>query len=138
MNDLPSKNGKLDVGGIVGSHGQLSVTKNKGLRDPSTGSNDLVSGEIREDVAFYYARSEQIPLVVALGVLVETNLTVKAAGGFLIQALPGTGEDALIELEQRVSSLPHVTQLFNEGTRPEQICHADYRCHFPLHARCLH
>ena len=119
--DLPSKNGKLDVGGIVGCQGQLSVTKNMGLRDPYTGSIDLVSGEIGEDVAFYYAKSEQIPSVVALGVLVETDLTVKAAGGFLIQALPGTGEDALIELEQRVSRLPHLTQLFNEGTRPEQI-----------------
>lgn len=119
--DLPSKNGKLDVGGIVGCHGQLSVTKNMGLRDPYTGSINLASGEIGEDVAFYYASSEQIPSVVALGVLVETDLSIKAAGGILIQVLPGAEEEALVELEKRVSNLPHITQLYNEGKLPEQI-----------------
>lgn len=119
--DLPSKNGKLDVGGLVGCNGELSMTKNMGLRDPYTGSINLVSGEIGEEVALYYARSEQIPSVVALGVLVETDLSIKAAGGYLIQALPGTEENALIELEQRINNLPHITQLYSEGIPPEKI-----------------
>lgn len=119
--DLPAKNGKLDVGGLVGCSGQLSVTKNMGLRDPYTGSINLVSGEIGDDVAFYYARSEQIPSAVALGVLVDTDLSIMTAGGFLIQALPGATEEALMELEQRVAGLPHVTQLLSKGMLPEQL-----------------
>lgn len=119
--DLPAKNGKLDVGGAVGHHGQLAVTKNLGLRDPYTGSINLVSGEIGEDIAYYYATSEQIPSVVALGVLVETDISVKAAGGVLVQALPGAGEEALLELEQRAQALPHISRLFSEGVLPEQI-----------------
>lgn len=119
--DLPAKNGKLDVGGLIGCSGQLAVTKNMGLRDPYTGSINLVSGEIGDDVAFYYARSEQIPSVVALGVLVDTDLSIMTAGGFLIQALPGATEEALMELEQRVAGLPHVTQLLSKGMLPEQL-----------------
>ncbi|MDT3700283.1 MAG: Hsp33 family molecular chaperone HslO [Thermincola sp.] len=119
--DLPAKNGKLDVGGLIGCSGQLSVTKNMGLRDPYTGSINLVSGEIGDDVAFYYAKSEQIPSVVALGVLVDTDLSIMTAGGFLIQALPDAAEEALMELEQRVAGLPHVTQLLSKGMLPEQL-----------------
>jgi len=119
--DLPAKNGKLDVGGLIGCSGQLSVTKNMGLRDPYTGSINLVSGEIGDDVAFYYAKSEQIPSVVALGVLVDTDLSIRTAGGCLIQALPDAAEEALMELEQRVAGLPHVTQLLSKGMLPEQL-----------------
>lgn len=119
--DLPSKNGKLDVGGIVGRQGQLSVTKNMGLRDPYTGSIELVSGEIGEDIAYYYAKSEQIPSVVALGVMVNTDTTVKAAGGYFIQALPGAPEDQLVRVEDKARSMPNISSLYDKGNKPEEI-----------------
>ncbi|MHB9095107.1 MAG: Hsp33 family molecular chaperone HslO [Eubacteriales bacterium] len=119
--DIPSKNGKLDVSGGVGRQGQLSVTKNMGLKEPYTGSIDLVSGEIGEDIAYYYAKSEQIPSVVALGVLVDTDISVKSAGGYLIQAFPGAEEQELVDLEERACSLPNISSLYSEGAAPEQV-----------------
>lgn len=119
--DLPSKNGKLDVGGGIGANGQLSITKNMGLKDPYTGSIPLVSGEIGEDIAYYYAKSEQIPSVVALGVLVDTDISVKAAGGYLVQAFPGAGDEELDVLEERAQNMPPVSTLFSEGVKPEEI-----------------
>ncbi|MBU7005517.1 Hsp33 family molecular chaperone HslO [Phosphitispora fastidiosa] len=118
--DLPSRNGKLDVGGLVGKKGELYVTKNMGLKDSYTGSVPIVSGEIGEDIAYYYARSEQIPSVVALGVLVDTDISVRAAGGYLVQAFPGAGAEDLAALEQRALSLPGISSLINEGSAPEE------------------
>lgn len=119
--DLPSKNGKLDVGGVIGPNGQLSITKNMGLKDPYTGSIPLVSGEIGEDIAYYYAKSEQIPSVVALGVLVDTDISIKAAGGYLVQAFPGAGEEELADMENRAKNMPPVSTLISEGVKPEEI-----------------
>lgn len=119
--DPPSKNGKLDVGTGIGTNGQLSVTKNMGLKDPYTGSIPLVSGEIGEDIAYYYAKSEQIPSVVALGVLVDTDISVKASGGYLVQAFPGVPEEELAGLEERAQGLPQVSRMVSVGTKPEEI-----------------
>ncbi len=119
--DLPSRDGKLDVGRLVGENGELYVTKNMGLKDPYTGSVPIVSGEIGEDIAYYYAKSEQTPSAVALGVLVDTDTTVRAAGGYLVQAFPGAGADELAALEERALSLPSISSLINEGAAPEDI-----------------
>ncbi|WP_418790122.1 Hsp33 family molecular chaperone HslO [Phosphitispora sp. TUW77] len=119
--DLPSRNGKLDVGGLVGKTGELYVTKNMGLKDTYTGSVPIVSGEIGEDIAYYYASSEQIPSLVALGVLIDTDISVKAAGGYLIQAFPGVASEELAVLEERAKSLPSISSLINEGSTPEEV-----------------
>jgi len=92
-----------------------------GLKDTYTGSVPIVSGEIGEDIAYYYARSEQIPSMVALGVLVDTDISVRAAGGYLVQAFPGAGAEELAALEQRALSLPSISALINEGSAPEEI-----------------
>jgi len=119
--DLPSKNGKLDVGGGVGSSGQLIVTKNIGLGEPYSGSIPLVSGEIGIDIANYYARSEQLPSLVALGVLVNKDTSVRAAGGYLIQAFPGAEDAELSALEEKAESLPNVSKMNDEGASPEEV-----------------
>lgn len=119
--DLPSKNGKLDVGGIVGKEGQLTVTKNMGLKDPYSGSVPLVSGEIGEDIAYYLLKSEQVLSVVSLGVLVDTDITVKVSGGFLIQVLPGADDEELGKMEATVCQLPHISELVSSGQSPEEI-----------------
>ncbi|MBC8569559.1 Hsp33 family molecular chaperone HslO [Zongyangia hominis] len=112
--------GKLDVGGAVGQ-GVLHVIKDLGLKDPYVGQVPLVSGEIAEDITSYYAVSEQIPTVCGLGVLVNTDLTVLSAGGYLIQLLPGVGEETITRLEANVDKLPPVSQMLHEGMTPQQI-----------------
>ena len=112
--DLPLRDGKLDVGRAVG-HGQISVTRFTGLKQPFTGSSELVSGEIAEDVTNYLYVSEQTPSSVALGVLVQPDLTVGAAGGFIIQALPNADDEVLSQIEKNIGSLPPVSQLIIEG-----------------------
>lgn len=114
--------GKLDVAGAVGKNGSLSVVKDLGLREPYVGQVPIVSGEIAEDITQYFAASEQIPTVCALGVLVNPDLSVKAAGGFLIQLLPGADEGEISRLEENVASLPSVTSMLAEGASPEQLC----------------
>lgn len=112
--------GKLDVGGAVGN-GTLSVIKDLGLREPYVGTIPLVSGEIAEDIANYYAVSEQIPTVLSLGVLVAPDLTVQCAGGFLIQLLPFADEECIPILEQNLASMPHFTEMLRQGMTAEDI-----------------
>ena len=116
---LNDKN-KLDVGGAVGN-GTLSVIKDLGLKEPYVGTIPLVSGEIAEDIANYYAVSEQIPTVLSLGVLVAPDLTVKYAGGFLIQLLPFADESCIPVLEKNVAEMPNITKMMENGLTTEEI-----------------
>ena len=119
---VPSKYpGKLDVGKAVGKNGFLHVTKYIGLGDPYTGSVPLHSGEIAEDFAKYYLESEQIPSVVALGVLVETDNRVVAAGGYILQLMPGAGEEIITALEKSSSAVLPVSTMIATGLSPEGI-----------------
>ncbi len=121
--DLPeTERRKLDVGGLVGRQGTLHVTRDLGMRTPYHGSAPLVSGEIAEDLAAYFATSEQIPSVVALGVLVDRDLHVLASGGLCVQALPGAAQDVIAGLEERARRLPPITELIAaDGLTPEEI-----------------
>ncbi len=113
--------GKLDVAGAVGTSGTLTVIKDVGLEEPSTGSVPLVSGEIAEDITSYYAISEQTPSVCALGVLVNPDLSVKAAGGYLIQLLPGVGDEVADRLEATLKTVPPVSSMIDQGMTPWEI-----------------
>lgn len=120
--ELPlNEKGKLDVGGAVGKDGLLYILKDLGLKEPFSGSIPLVSGEIAEDITSYYALSEQIPTVCALGVLVNPDLTVKTAGGYIIQLLPAAGEDTIEKLEENIKNIKPVTTMLNSGMTPEEI-----------------
>lgn len=113
--------GKLNVAGVVGTQGYLSVSRDLGMRDVYQGTVEIVSGEIAEDIAYYLSRSEQIPSAIALGVFVSSEGVVDAAGGYLIQLLPGLDADAIAEIERRVAALPHPTTLIREGVTPEVV-----------------
>lgn len=121
--ELPlNSKGKLDVAGAVGRDGSLTVIKDLGLKEPYVGRIQLVSGEIAEDVTAYYALSEQVPAVCALGVLVDTDLTIKHAGGFLITLLPTALDDTIDKIEGDLAGIPSVTQMLSQGMTPEDIC----------------
>jgi molecular chaperone Hsp33 len=113
--------GKLNVAGVVGTEGFLSVTKDLGMREPYQGTVELVSGEIGEDLAYYLLQSEQTPSAVGVGVFVGGSGEVRAAGGFLVQLLPGIAEDEVTAIEQAVADLPHPTALIQEGVRPDGV-----------------
>lgn len=113
--------GKLDVSGAVGRNGTLSVVKDTGMREPYVGVIPLVSGEIAEDITSYYATSEQIPTVCGLGVLVNPDLSVKSAGGFIIQLLPFADEKCIEQIEKNVAGMKPVSALLSDGATPEEI-----------------
>lgn len=121
--ELPlNQYGKLDVSGAVGKNGTLSVIKDLGLKEPFSGQVPIVSGEIAEDITHYYAMSEQIPTVCGLGVLVNPDLTVKSAGGYLVQLLPFAPESCIEQIEKNIEDIPPVSSMFAEGLTPEQVC----------------
>lgn len=116
-----NKYGKLDVGGAIGKDGTLSVVKDLGMKEPYVGVIPLVSGEIAEDIASYYAASEQIPTVCGLGVLVNPDLSVKAAGGYLIQLLPFADEKCIDVIERTIKQIPPMTTMLTDGLSAEEI-----------------
>lgn len=116
-----NEHGKLDVAGAVGKNGFLNVMRDMGAGEPYIGQTPIVSGEIAEDITSYYAVSEQIPTVCALGVLVDTDLTVISAGGFMAQLLPGASDEAIEKLEATIKNIPPVTQLLSDGLTAEQL-----------------
>lgn len=117
LNDI----GKLDVRRAVGTDGFLSVAKDIGLKDHFTGSTEIVSGELGEDFSYYFYASEQIPSIVALGVLVNPDNTIKAAGGFIIQVLPGASDETMEYLDARAKEMTPVSKLIDQGLSPEEI-----------------
>jgi molecular chaperone Hsp33 len=116
-----NSHGKLDVAGAVGKEGSLFVLKDVGLKEPYIGQTPIVSGEVAEDITFYYAQSEQTPTVCALGVLVNPDLTVAKAGGFLAHLLPGAAPEAADILEENLKKLSSVTQMLSDGKTPTDI-----------------
>ena len=116
----PSDKGKLDVGGAL-DLGVLSVIKDIGLKEPYVGQTILVTSEIAEDLTYYFANSEQVPSSVALGVLMNKDNTVRQAGGFIIQLLPGASDEIIDKLEQRLGEISSITALLDAGKTPEEI-----------------
>ena len=116
--------GKLDVGRAVGENGSLTVIKDLGMKEPYIGTIDLLSGEIADDVAAYFVESEQIPTACALGVLVGTDQSVTAAGGYLIQLLPGAGEDIITKIEAGVARVGSVSRALEGGLDGEGLLRA--------------
>ncbi len=120
--DLPLRpDGKLDVGSAVGADGNLVVIKDLGMKEPYVGSVALLGGEIAEDLAAYFVESEQIPTACALGVLVDRDQSVKTAGGYIIQLLPGAGEDVISKVEGGVLAAGPVTALLEQNDDPEAL-----------------
>lgn len=120
--DIPLRaDGKLDVGSAVGKNGTVFVTKDLNLKEPYNGQTALISGEIAEDITGYFASSEQIPTVCALGVLVDKDCSVKAAGGFILQLLPFADPKAIDILEKNIKGLSPVTVMLDSGMTPEDM-----------------
>ncbi|MGN0346183.1 MAG: Hsp33 family molecular chaperone HslO [Lachnospiraceae bacterium] len=119
--DIPLKaNGKLDVSGAIGA-GNLTVIKDMGLKEPYVGTVPLQTGEIAEDLTYYFMASEQIPSSVGLGVLVDRDLSIKCAGGFILQLMPFASDEVIDRLEQNLSKVSSVTKLLESGNAPEDI-----------------
>lgn len=116
-----NEQGKLDVRGVVGTEGTLSVVKDLGLKDYFTGQVPIISGEIAEDFTQYFVVSEQVPSAVALGVLVNPDNTVKAAGGFILQVMPGASEETIDLLESRLADMTPISKMIDQGLTPEGI-----------------
>ena len=119
---LPSNAlGKLDVAGAVGREGYIYIIKDLGLREPYRGSIPIVSGELAEDFTYYFAKSEQTPSAVSLGVLVDTDNSIKNAGGFILQLLPGLSDEDIDLLEKKLAAIPSVTTMLESGLTPEDM-----------------
>lgn len=120
--ELPlNDKGKLDVGGAIGTDGFLSVIRDSGTGEPQTGYSPIVTGEIGDDLTYFFANSEQVPTVCALGVLVAPNLLVQAAGGYLLQLLPGAGEDTIEQLEKTLPTVPAISAMIDDGLSGRDI-----------------
>lgn len=120
--DLPlNDKGKLDVGGAIGRDGMLGIIRDLGLKEPYIGQVPLVNGEVAEDLTQYYATSEQLPTAVALGVLVDVDYSIKAAGGFILQVLPGAYDEDIDNVEKTVASISSITEMLSNGKKPEDI-----------------
>ena len=120
--DLPlNEFNKLDVSAAVGRNGKITVIKDLGLKDPYVGQTKLVSGEIAEDVAYYLTVSEQQPSAVALGVLVNPDYSIEAAGGYIIQAMPDAPDNIIDEIENKISKMEPISKLFERGKKPEEV-----------------
>ena len=117
---LPPKNGKLDVGGALGQ-GVMNVIKDMGLKEPYSGQTILQTGEIAEDLTYYFATSEQVPSSVGLGVLMEHDNTVRCAGGFIVQVMPFIEDEVLNKLEQNIQNIQSVTSMLDNGHTPEEM-----------------
>ena len=143
--DIPLReDGKLDVGGAVGREGTITVIKDLHMKEPYVGTIDLLGGEIAEDVAGYFVESEQIPTACALGVLVDRDQSVKAAGGYLIQLMPGAAEDTIAKVEGGIMAAGAVSAILEKNDDPEamlrtvmsdfdlkilETCPVEYRCY---------
>lgn len=122
MADAPSRKDKhLDVASIVGKDGYLTITRDYGLKEPYSGSVPIVSGEIGDEFTSYFATSEQTPSAVGLGVLVDRDLSVKKAGGFIVQLMPGATEEHILDIENSIKNLGSVTKALEEGLNPEAL-----------------
>ncbi|MDR2558145.1 MAG: Hsp33 family molecular chaperone HslO [Oscillospiraceae bacterium] len=117
----PNAAGKLDVAGYVGKEGLLGVIRDTGLKEPYSAQIPLISGEIAEDITSYYATSEQIPTVCALGVLVERDWSIKAAGGYLLQLLPPVEEEKIEFIENNIKKMQSVTEMLENGMTAKEI-----------------
>jgi molecular chaperone Hsp33 len=115
------RDGKLNVSGAVGTVGRITVTKDLGMRQPYMGIIEIVSGEIGEDLAHYLATSEQTPSAVGIGVFVESDGSVEAAGGYIVQIMPGLPDRDLITIEESIRALPHPTTMLRAGDSPEDV-----------------
>ena len=113
--------GKIDVRGAVGTEGMFTVTKDLGLKEPFSGQTPIVSGEIGEDFTYYLAVSEQIPSAVGVSVLVDTDDSIKIAGGFMIQIMPGASDEIIDQIEVRLKETARISTLLDEGQTPEEI-----------------
>lgn len=119
--EIPNKyKGKLDVSGAIGN-GVLRIIKDIGMKEPYSGEIELVTGEIAEDLTYYFAQSEQTPSAVGLGVLVDRDTSVKQAGGFIVQLMPDTEEEIVAQLEKNISEIPYITDLYDMGKTPEDV-----------------
>ncbi|WP_181351182.1 Hsp33 family molecular chaperone HslO [Thalassobacillus sp. CUG 92003] len=115
--------GKLDVARAVGTNGTLSVVKDLGMRDHFTGQVPLVTGEISEDFTYYFVNSEQIPSAVGAGVLVDTDHSILASGGFIVQMMPGADDELIDSIEQKLGAMSPISSLVRDGHSPEEMLH---------------
>ncbi|MBM7588208.1 molecular chaperone Hsp33 [Bacillus pakistanensis] len=116
-----NEHGKLDVRRAVGTSGTLTVVKDLGMREHFTGQVPIVSGELGEDFTYYFVTSEQVPSSVGVGVLVNPDNSILAAGGFIIQLMPGTSDETITKIEERLKTIPPVSKLIEKGLTPEQL-----------------
>ncbi|WP_064091717.1 Hsp33 family molecular chaperone HslO [Rossellomorea aquimaris] len=116
-----NEHGKLDVRQAVGTSGTLSVVKDIGMRDHFTGQIPIVSGELGEDFTYYFVTSEQVPSSVGVGVLVNPDNSILASGGFILQLMPGTSDETITKIEERLSAIPPISKLIEKGLTPEEI-----------------